>query len=343
MSDNPVPSSTLDQSPTPQPKLTPVPNPWANHKPNDPLPTGVMPQPSLGVRAAQSTPSASAADATAAPVIASAVPKLEGEHTGPITKKQRAFFASPPKVEISGLKNAPPLVPLPKPPTHVRPSEQVEMSGGVLVIERTSSAWIATAAVTLAGIAIAGVLYLDASTANDTVRAREGDIAELTKKVADLEALKRAPLAAPPAVTTVAEPSDVDASAVVDVVRAKLAGEVTRNEARISVDGARVTIALEGVLDKKGRLSKRSADVLARAGSALATSADRIERVDVVAYSDGNADRGKNEWGQSAVRATNAARALARGLAPALDAKKVAVVGKGKGPSRRIELVVSAK
>lgn len=408
MSDNPVPSSTLDQSPTPlvtpQPKVTPapiaialvspssaavaptpqstaampapapapapaamatrekdtpketpgaktgggVPNPWANHKPNDPLPTGVMPRPSLAVRGAPSpsTPIvASAADATAAPVIASAVPKMEAEHTGPITKKQRAFFASSPKVEISGLKNAPPLVPLPKRPTNVRPSEQVEMSGGVLVIERTSSAWIATAAVALAGIAIAGVLYLDASMANDTVRAREGEIVELTKKVADLEALKRAPVAPAAVVASVAEAGDVDVSAVVDAVRAKLAREVTRDEARISVDGARVTIALEGVLDKKGKLSKRSADVLARAGSALATSADRIERVDVVAYSDGNAGRGKSEWGQSAGRATNAARALGLGLGlgSALDAKKVAVVGKGKGPSKRIELVVTAK
>jgi hypothetical protein len=397
MSDNPVPSSTLDPNPTPlatpQPKLTPapiaiavlapsavaasapqstmpsptapieaqqndtpketpggktgVPNPWANHKPNDPLPTGVMPRPKIGVRAQPATTTLSAMSsamnatseppvATAAPVIASAVPKLEPEHTGPITKKQRAFFASSPKVEISGLKNAPPLVPLPKPPTNVRKSEQVEMSGGVLVIERTSSAWIATAAVALAGIAIALVLGLDASAANDTVRQRENEIVELTKKVEELAMLQRKPIA--PVVAPSAPADDVDTSAVVDAVRAKLAGEVTRNEARISIQVPRVTIALEGALDKKGRLSKKSADVLARAGAALAPlTGERIERVDVVAYSDGNVGRGKTEWGQSAARATNAARALG------LDAKHVAVVGKGKGPGRRIELVITAK
>lgn len=353
-----------------------VPNPWAQQaKPaaggvltadvkqsGDPLPTGVMPRPNLKVdvqraieterveRAERPTPNGlpsarntassnaasnaannatvlpqSVADApTSPPVVTSVVPRVEDAQTGPITKRQRAFFASPPKLEISTSRKAP-LVPLPK-PGDVRPSDRLEMSGGVVVIERTSTAWIATAAVAIAGIVIALVLALDASAANEKLVAKEAEAAELAKRVAELEKPKPAPVAVEPAAPAPAPASDAQPLAL--ALRARLP------DAKIAVDGAQVTVTLDNLLDKKGRLSKRAAEVLGRVGAALGPVASKVE---VVAYSDGNVGRGKTEWGQSAARATNVARALA-----GVDAKKIAVVGKTKGASaRRIDLVVT--
>lgn len=357
-----------------------VPNPWANAKPQDTktsgdvLPTGVMPRPNMGVRAdgvaqneaeterveraerptpngrpgTRTVTSASAtvipqsvADApTSPPVVASVVPRIEDAQTGPITKRQRAFFASSPKGEVSASRKAP-LVPLPKRPTNVRPSEQVELSGGVLVIERTSSAWIATAAVAVAGVVIALILGLDASSTGEKLRAKEAEVIDLSKRVTELEVptLKATP---PAAAATIQKESD--ATPIAEAVRARLTAELAHNDARVVVDGAHVTVTLEHVFDRKGKLAKRAPDLIGRAGAALA-ALPSVAHVDVVAYSDGNAGRGKSEWGQSAARATNAARALAEN-AKALDAKKVSVVGKGAAPkgvsARRIELVVTA-
>ena len=246
----------------------------------------------------------------------------EARPLGPITLKQRAFFAAAIK---------------PKRMPHP------ELSG-VIVVERTSQAWLAAAGVAVLATFVIAALAIDRSSAADALTKSEADIAALkaaaaaaaAAPVVDVKAAKAAPAPAP---ATAAAPK-LDAKAIVDALTAKLGPELKRGDAKIVVEDARVKLVMGNALlfdGKQTNLARRGEDVVARVGDAL----DGVDgKIDVVAHTDRTAGRGESEWSKSAARSTSVVRYLADKTK--VDSKRLFAVARGNVEhGRRVEIIVS--
>ncbi len=251
--------------------------------------------------------------------------------TGPVTGKARAFFAAP----------AP------------RPLPEVS---GVMVIERTSQAWLATGAAVLVGVAAVLALVVDRESLTDALAQRDAEIASL-RAAADKPA---APATVPQrpgaedkgagdkgagdkgAGDKGAGDKGAKAKAVVDALTTKLGRDLERSGARIDVDDAGVRLRVPAAALFSGNhtaLTGRGEALVEEIGDALSPVGGHI---DVVAHTDHTARRNESEWGKSAARATSVVRALADKTK--LDSRRLSAVGRGAVEhARRVDFVIALR